>query len=497
MKKIFLSFIFLFFASTLFAVDYYVSATGSNSNNGLSIGAAWQTLSKVQSVCNAGTIHAGDRILFKCGDTFSGSISIDNTRGHSAVDGTALQPVTWSYYGTGAKPIFLCNNASSNPEDRHLLEFIGMDYWIIDGIHFTDTDHSNDHIVPGICGFPIYLGSYNSGPSNPEKCNHWLIQYCDFDYVDMGVVIIGDSNTVTHCSMTNFKNLKSTPWNGIADDPTSYEDYGANPFTIIWANGNVFTYNYISGGWAESMDFGYNGGTCETIGSCSNNKIMYNTIVDCNGLSEYGQGGTSSNNIYAYNKLVNNGAMFWVNSDCQVVNSQFYNNVIVENNNSRFALGSSNAGAGVSSSEALSHLNLDAYMFDSQGSSQTATTVFNNKNNIIQISNPLKIARTAQGKMNHDYNIVKLSGGSSYGYSLSAHETSTSGAIWVNTSDSDPSNWDFHLLTSHLGVDVSLTLDFDNKTVPTSPNTTPNIGAYEFILPSSCVGCYTTWHHIK
>src|SRR4051812_25841609 len=49
---------------------YYVSATGSNANNGTATGTPWQTVAYALT-----TALAGDTILLKGGDTFAESVS--------------------------------------------------------------------------------------------------------------------------------------------------------------------------------------------------------------------------------------------------------------------------------------------------------------------------------------------------------------------------------------------------------------------------------------
>jgi hypothetical protein len=73
---------------------YYVSSTGSDSNNGTSTSTPWQTLTKVNNT----TFVAGDKILFKAGDTFTGTII-------PKASGTSSNPITYGMYGTGAKPV--------------------------------------------------------------------------------------------------------------------------------------------------------------------------------------------------------------------------------------------------------------------------------------------------------------------------------------------------------------------------------------------------------
>lgn len=69
---------------------YYISSkNGSNSNNGKSQTAAWKTCSKLESAA----LTSGDVVLFECGSVFREQIEI-------------VSGITYSSYGTGAKPIF-------------------------------------------------------------------------------------------------------------------------------------------------------------------------------------------------------------------------------------------------------------------------------------------------------------------------------------------------------------------------------------------------------
>jgi parallel beta-helix repeat protein len=73
---------------------YYVSNEGSSSNNGTSTSTTWD-LAKVNSFTS---FVAGDQILFKKGETFYGSITVNNS-------GSSGSPITYGAYGTGDKPI--------------------------------------------------------------------------------------------------------------------------------------------------------------------------------------------------------------------------------------------------------------------------------------------------------------------------------------------------------------------------------------------------------
>lgn len=94
MKKI-VSILLLFLWVNGYSKDYFVSATGDDLNAGTSATTAWKTINKVNSFP---TFAAGDRILFKSGEIFYGTILPKKS-------GTSALPVIYSYYGTGAAPI--------------------------------------------------------------------------------------------------------------------------------------------------------------------------------------------------------------------------------------------------------------------------------------------------------------------------------------------------------------------------------------------------------
>ena len=78
------------------ATDYYVSSSGNDSANGLSSSTPWQSISKVNSSFSG--FNPGDRILFKRGDVFYGTLRISRS-------GSSGNPITISAYGSGANPV--------------------------------------------------------------------------------------------------------------------------------------------------------------------------------------------------------------------------------------------------------------------------------------------------------------------------------------------------------------------------------------------------------
>jgi len=90
------------------AATYYVSPTGSDSNNGTSTSTPWQTITKV----NSAHFVAGDSILFQGGQTFTGALVFSYATNIPASSTTT--PITVGSYGTGAAEILSNNTGTSS-----------------------------------------------------------------------------------------------------------------------------------------------------------------------------------------------------------------------------------------------------------------------------------------------------------------------------------------------------------------------------------------------
>jgi len=84
----------LLIASAANAKNYYLSAEGNDKNVGTSQKKAWQSV----DVLNKLELKAGDSILFRRGDTFTGEIVVRQS-------GKAGKPIVFSAYGKGNSPI--------------------------------------------------------------------------------------------------------------------------------------------------------------------------------------------------------------------------------------------------------------------------------------------------------------------------------------------------------------------------------------------------------
>jgi hypothetical protein len=451
----------LLFYSSCYATNYYFSASGSNSNSGTSPGSPWLTTSKMADALNGGTINTGDSLFYRRTDTFPGSITITSS---------APADIYIGAYGTGTKPVFLYSGSGPTADTRYIMWIKGVSYYTLENLNFTDTNHINDKKTPALAGFALYMG--DTGSDSVYNCT---IKYCDFSFVGMAVVFCGSYNVCTHCVMTDFKNL-----NGGG----SPSDYGATALTIF-GNDNEFSYNYVTGAWAQSLAFGFNGNVCELSGDCSRNKIMYNYCYDDDGVSEFGGNGSSeaNDNVYVGNIIIDCGAFAYVTtSQVQLNNFMVYNNVQVESVNSRFS--GSNCGHGLPDS-AIIPINCDTRSFG-YSTTPSASTIFDLRNNIFQFSNGLDVSQSGTGsKTSHTYNCYKLSNGSSSNVTLTDSEFNTSDTLFFSTIGNE-AVWDYHLSENSPATGTGLTL----VKYPNDKDGNPfnnNIGAFGSIQPNGTV----------
>ncbi len=84
----------LLFTTAGYGTTYYISADGNDENSGKSIKEAWKTIDKVNSLMPV----AGDSILFRRGDTWTGTIVVK-------ASGSEDAPIFYGAYGKGNKPL--------------------------------------------------------------------------------------------------------------------------------------------------------------------------------------------------------------------------------------------------------------------------------------------------------------------------------------------------------------------------------------------------------
>ena len=449
MKKLLFTLLLLPLLSS--ATNYYVSNAGNNSSNGLTQGTAWLTLARVTTAGQAGTIVAGDSVLFRRGDEFTSPDQFNGFQwwgwgGNTCASGTSTNPIVFSAYGVGAKPNFIFPNpASEHFKNRSALSFEGVDYIIVDGLQFNDTrvmpvsKTASAYTTAG-----VVFGESGSG----AESNHCIIRNCYFYGVGNGVVAVGDYNQIVDNVMEEFGNIYFNSGFG--------GDYGANAITLT-GDRNYVARNTISGAWAYSEDFGLNGGAIEFFGTNTNSKIERNTFIDCGGVGEFGasdMGAVCENDTFAYNLILNVGGASYVNVSGSFAiepdNLCWFNNVNIENSYSRFS--GVNFGTGFTSFPTWPTLPQPEEVVFTNNGSPSASVVWNLKNNIFIVDNGLTVMGKP-AKSTHTNNLYRLTGGSSAGTTLGISEVASSDSLFVSEMG-NPSSWDYHLIVGSPAVGI-------------------------------------------
>ncbi len=117
--------------SSITGTIYYVSPTGNDQNDGTSPATAWKTLGKVSSA----VLSSGDAVLFERGAEFRGKLT------------AKAAGVTYSAYGTGAKPII--NGSTQNYADPDLwvetdIENVYKLTAVVKDVGFVALNHSKE-----------------------------------------------------------------------------------------------------------------------------------------------------------------------------------------------------------------------------------------------------------------------------------------------------------------------------------------------------------------
>jgi hypothetical protein len=427
--------ILLLFPSLSFATNYYYANTTSGTNAGTQAN-PFHGLSAVQS--NMSLFNAGDSILAKRGDTFSGTLTVSRS-------GSSGNPIVFGAYGTGADPQFIGTGSTIS-----YLFYTNNRSWIV----FTNLKITDPTINPADSS---EVSKIQRAFTFDGSSNNITIKNCFIELAGVGAYWPSGNHTMTDCEVTNLRMVVSS----------GSGDYGSNPLVIESSN-NTVTRNYFHDCIAQSVEFGYDGGAVEFYaGGISGNVVTYNRIENCLVLSEFGSGsgGTISNTVYAYNRLINNGCTFYVNTSggfaVSISNIQLYNNTIVEQRQNVVG---------------------DTYMIGLQTAVGTAGQIVM-KNNIFYLRSGIDVCRSGQftgSQLTHTNNLYNLGSGSVLNFTLGGTEKSESASIWQSQSDANAINWNYQLLSNSsargMGTNVGFATDYAGKAVPS----TPDAGIYQF-----------------
>lgn len=394
MKKLLL--IFLLLPLSMLAQNQYVDSSYTGTSTG-TISQPWKAMSSI----NQSALNAGDSVLFKRGYSYGGSITITRS-------GSVGNPIVFGAYGTGAKPKFIGNGASTLAT---LFYWNNRNYLTFDNLDITDPTLYGS--ASGTLAH-IRIGWYGDGTSH-----HFVIQNCNASYIGDAVEIIADDNIVQY---NDFGNLRL-----IVNTPGGFDDFGANPIDLKGKRNQILN-NYFHHTICESFDFGFDGGALEYYnpsGGMDSNIVAYNRMELNVGVLEIT--GSGNGNIFAYNEFINNGASVYFHNDFGATFSGwiFINNVVVETIAS--AVG-------------------DNLIYGNQGGN-FASGQLTLINNVYYLTTGMKVANNGTN-ISHTYNTYyNFSGGSTIGYTAGGTEVTTSSPIWLSTTGS-VYGWNFRPLNS-------------------------------------------------
>ena len=508
--------LFFLTASSAFSRKFYVSITGNDANNGISPATPWKTLAHVEDLANAtptSFFRAGDTIAFKRGDIFAngynrafGSFIWTGPGcqgwGGNCPSGTALNPIVFTSYGTGAMANILFpypSSVSSNTKNAMLFDHVG--HITFDSLQFNDTRFSyTDKVSSAYTCNGLWLGEGSAAYQN-LSVHDIVIKNCNFSNIAYGIVSTGNNISILNNTFSNFKS---------GGDTITINDVGADAM-MPTGNHYLIKNNLIQGSWAysngpNSSSEGELGGGLESINDFDSSLVIYNTFFDNSGAMEFGANAGSNygpnDDTFAYNKFINNGVVCYVNVSgtftSAAKNLHFWNNVIIENGNSRQSgarFGQDVLGDGQSFTnwhywpqypinrtlnQAVGQI---GYSGDSYVSSDT---LYDIQNNVFWNTNGQKMDYSGRTKVKYRNNIYRLSGGATVGNTLQTGEINTSNKIFIDTASANPINWDLHISSTspaiNAGVDVGLNTDYFGN--PISDITDIGLNEYSSTTPT-------------
>lgn len=521
---------FMMIALSGFSRKFYFSTSGNDSyttTQAQNSATPWKTLVKLNSFADNGAA-AGDTFLFKRGDVFAnganqrGSVKwYGNSEGYTCATGTAQNPIVFTYYGDMnlERPNFLFPFPSSVANtDRYNMIFKNVSYFVFDGLQFNDIR------------FPVLdkrTSCYTAtglmfGESMSSGVDHFTVKNCNFSNIGYGILSNGSDFLIHNNTFTNFKSV---------GDTLGTFDIGADALQISGKKYRI-TNNYISGSWAyanpyNSSSNGLLGGALETINDFDSSFVAYNTFIDNSGGMEFGQNAGQqygpNDDTFAYNFFMNGSNVAYVNTTgtfkCSAARLHFWNNVIIENEKSRFT-GRNNGGDALGDGQTYTSSGFIFWpplppskstytpqefnyysawrTFDcgDQSQSNVGDTLYDIRNNIIWNTNGLQLKSSVARRPKDFYknNIYHIKGSYQLATNLgdaavlSTGERIINTKLFTDTSNAFPQNWDFRIVsdTSYAaanGVDVGLTRDFAGNPVIGNPS----IGLLEYSLSSGPV----------
>ena len=187
--------VLLSYCSIVSATNFYVSSSGSDASNGTSESSPWKTIAKVNAAF--ATFKPGDRILFRRGDTFHGTVK-------TAASGVSGKPILIGAYGSGSKPVITglitvssWTNEGNGIYSRSIACASNPNFIVINSKIYAMGRFPNSS----------YL-SYESFSTNVSITDNELSSVPDWDGAE--VVIMKNGWTLDRCLITSHSGTKIT-----------------------------------------------------------------------------------------------------------------------------------------------------------------------------------------------------------------------------------------------------------------------------------------------
>ncbi|PZG22021.1 hypothetical protein C1J01_05070 [Nonomuraea aridisoli] len=235
---------------------YYVdSRAGDDAAAGTGAGTAWKTLAPV----NAADLKPGDTVAFKRGSAFTGPLTLE-------ASGTAARPIVIKSYGAG--PLARISGADDD------CVIVKGNHWRVSGLRASG------------CG---WAGFRLDGDQNELAGVH-----ADRNIAGVHVTYSGSRNTVRDSVLADNNRMS-------VNDEGGDNDSGAFG-VLLNGDDNVVTGNTITGSFARSKDYGFDGAAVEVYNG-DRNRITHNTAGNNETFTELGakKGKTASGNVFAFN----------------------------------------------------------------------------------------------------------------------------------------------------------------------------------------------------
>lgn len=347
----------------MLATTYYISPTGSDNNAGTSTTSPWKTISKVNSKAFA----PGDKILFKGGSTFTGTVTLS-----TGDVGSSTSPITISSYGSGKATIY--NTAGKGilvriggvSIDNIAVKGGGPSTTNYQGIHFQNTGGSDLNYVRvnnvEVSGWKLYgitvqglngsAGFNDVRVTNSKVFNNGTagIRFDSANQVAHNNVYIGNNQVYSNPGFNDWSRPTGSgiQMSGVQNTIIEYNDVhdngaNANYGCGIWTTRSDRVTIQYNSSYNNRAPGNYDGGGFDFDGGTTNSVMQYNYSAnnDGNGYGVLSWSGasTSSNNIIRYNIGQNDGrrnnqASMAVGANGPIRDLYIYNNVFVKNDSS-------------------------------------------------------------------------------------------------------------------------------------------------------------------